>query len=290
MISIIICARTPQLSQLLLTSIKESIGVPFELVVINNTQNQLTIFQAYNLGVSKSNFSYLCFMHDDILFHTPNCGQIVCRHFEDNATGAIGIGGSKYLSYMPGAWWSTGFEELNIIHTDPANNKSVTQTIKKTVGNKSEVTAVDGVWFCIPRQLFQKIKFDEETFKGFHHYDLDICRQIAAQGYKIYVVFDVLIEHFSRGNINQSWLDNALIFQRKWRKQLPASLVHLNPKAQFDLEMKILFLYMGMLQDSKSAKEINKIAFNLLLRFRSAYQVLYTPVLLFKFLKNSLRN
>ena len=290
MISIIICARTEQLAESLLTNIQETIGVPFELIIIDNTKNELTIFQAYNLGVSKSKYPYLCFMHDDILFHTPDWGKAVCRHFEDTGVGAIGIGGCKYLSYMPGGWWSSGFYELNIIHSDKVENTAIVETVRKTGENKSEVTAVDGVWFCIPKKLFWDVKFDEVTFKGFHYYDLDICMQIAAKGYKIYVVFDVLIKHFSRGSINKSWLENALIFQHKWRAKLPASLMKLNRKDQFDLEIKVLSEFMNFSKGTIGPKETNKMAFNLLLRFRLAYQILYTPVLLLRFLRKSLIN
>jgi len=290
MISIIICSRTKHLAEPLLSNIQETIGVPYELVIIDNTQNKLTIFQAYNIGVSKSNFPFLCFMHDDILFHTQDWGKAVVRHFEDKLIGAIGIAGGKYLSYMPGTWSSSGFWEQNIIHTDKAENKVALEAVIKTEGNKTEVTAVDGVWFCIPKRLFGEIKFDEKTFKGFHYYDLDICMQIVNKGYKIYAVFDVLIEHFSKGSLNRSWMENALIFQHKWWFKLPVSLLNLSTKEQYDLEIKILNQFLDMLRSIKSAKEVNKIAFKLLLWYRPAFKVAYTPILLFRFLKKSLIN
>jgi len=288
MISLIICSRTKNISESLLSNIKVTIGVPFELVIIDNTRNELTIFQAYNIGVSKSIYPYLCFMHDDILFHTFDWGKAVCRHFEDKEIGAIGIGGSKYLSYMPGTWWGSDFWELNIIHTDKVQNKTTLDAVIKTEGNKSEVTAIDGVWFCIPKELFRQIKFDEVTFKGFHHYDLDICMQIVLNKYKIYAVFDILIEHFSKGTINESWTENALIFQQKWRINLPVSLINLSTEDQYNLELKIMYQYLDLIKNSKSEKNINKIALKLLLKYRPGFRFLHTSLLISQFLYKSL--
>ena len=288
MVSIIICSRNKEIPEPLLSNIEATIGVPFELVIVNNTQNKLTIFQAYNIGVSKSNFPYLCFMHDDILFHTFDWGKAVCRHFEDKTIGAIGIAGGKYLGYMPGTWWSSGFWEQNIIHTNKVEETTTLDTVVKTEGSRSDVTAVDGVWFCIPKELFRQIRFDEHTFKGFHYYDLDICMQIATQGYKIYVVFDILMEHFSKGSLNKSWLQNALIFQQKWRAKLPVSLLPLRTEEAYNLELKMMYQFLDRLKEIKTGKEINKIAFKLLLGYRGAFRFLHTPVLLAQFLRKSI--
>lgn len=74
MISLIICSRTPTISEELSTNIAETIGCEYELVVIDNSKNEFSIFSAYNEGVKRSNGDVLCFMHDDILFRTLNWG------------------------------------------------------------------------------------------------------------------------------------------------------------------------------------------------------------------------
>lgn len=82
MISIIICNRSERLNIDLEDNIKSTIGnVDYEIICINNEKGLYNIFQAYNTGVEKAKFPYLCFMHDDIRYHTLNWGKNVISHF-----------------------------------------------------------------------------------------------------------------------------------------------------------------------------------------------------------------
>ena len=87
--------------------------------------------------------------------------------------------------------------------------------------------SLDGVWFCIRKSLFDNstyaLKFDENTYQGFHLYDLDICMQINKLNYHIQIITDILIEHFSIGSFNEEWIKNSFIFSNKWKDQLPLS-------------------------------------------------------------------
>jgi hypothetical protein len=46
------------------------IGCEYESIIIDNSENRYSIFEAYNLGIDKSKYEYLCLMHDDILIYT----------------------------------------------------------------------------------------------------------------------------------------------------------------------------------------------------------------------------
>lgn len=105
MISIVICSRNPEMSSTLRTNIDASIGVPYELIVVDNSRNEHSIFSAYNLGVSGCTGKVICFMHDDILYRSENWGAAVLDHFKNPAIGMIGVGGTRYLSRIPGIWW-----------------------------------------------------------------------------------------------------------------------------------------------------------------------------------------
>jgi hypothetical protein len=52
MISLVICSRTSQLNESLRQNIDETIGVEYELVLIDNSKNELSIFEAYNKGIN----------------------------------------------------------------------------------------------------------------------------------------------------------------------------------------------------------------------------------------------
>ncbi len=72
MISIIICSRHPDISASLRENMEETIGVEFEIVTIDNSHGKYSISSAYNRGVERSLYPYVCFVHDDVLFRTKN--------------------------------------------------------------------------------------------------------------------------------------------------------------------------------------------------------------------------
>ena len=74
MISLVICSSTPKLSKELIQNIESTIGFEHEYVVIDNSNNQHSIFSAYNEGVHQAKGDILCFMHQDIDFQSLNWG------------------------------------------------------------------------------------------------------------------------------------------------------------------------------------------------------------------------
>ena len=227
MISLIICSRKSDIPYELKENINTTIGVKYELVIIDNSKNEYTIFQAYNLGVTRAKYPYLCFMHEDILFHTDGWGKKVLIHFENKIIGLIGVVGGHYLPDCPASWWSTECKsgQFAFGYSDPINKHTV-EVFKwlrnKSVDEKStNVVTVDGLWFCIPRKLFDLISFDDSTFSGFHCYDTDICMQINELGLDVRVIFDILIEHTSWGNQDENFIAQRELCYRKWSHKLP---------------------------------------------------------------------
>ena len=60
MISCIICSRRPDISAELKENIASTIGCEYELVVIDNSKNEYSIFSAYNEGVRRAKGDILC--------------------------------------------------------------------------------------------------------------------------------------------------------------------------------------------------------------------------------------
>jgi GT2 family glycosyltransferase len=213
MISIIICSRTAYISDALIQNIDKTIGTPYELVIIDNSNNFYSIFSAYNEGVKRSKYEILCFMHDDISFKSNNWGQSVLNRFSASKLGAIGVAGSPYYAILPGAWWSGGYISQSIY-----GEKELAYQTK--IDNTLPVVVLDGLWFCVRKSLFSMIRFDDTTFNGFHYYDIDISLQIQQKGYTLLSVYDILIQH-SSGKLDTTWLSNALLMQKKWGNKLP---------------------------------------------------------------------
>ncbi len=261
MISIIICSRNPDISDKLKQNIAKTIGVEYELIVIDNSKNKYTIFSAYNEGVRRAQYPYLCFMHDDILYHTDNWGIKIIEHFKDEKIGLIGVIGGHYMPKCPASWWSTEYRSGQILQGNSSlieyNAKFANHSRYNNRINSISVAAVDGLWFCIPNELFKNISFDEHTYTGFHCYDADICLQVINQAKEVVVVYDILIEHFSAGFESYDFLEERIKWFNKWEKYLP--IIKGIEISEFDIEDRLCL-----------AEKINNIS---LLRARELKQI-----------------
>lgn len=224
MISIIICSRNTFISFELSNNIQNTIGVEYELIVIDNSKNRYSIFSAYNEGVSRAKYSYLCFMHEDIFFHTKNWGVKVVNHFNNEAVGMIGVLGGHYLPNKPAHFWDSPYVSGNFILTiDGVQQVFNHNNYFFAKDTYIDVVACDGLWFCLPKTIFDYLKFDDITFTGFHLYDMDISLQVLKIGRLVRVVKDILIEHVNKSDISNLFYDNQYLFYNKWKFMLPIS-------------------------------------------------------------------
>ncbi|PWN68330.1 hypothetical protein C1631_016660 [Chryseobacterium phosphatilyticum] len=204
MISIIISSYLPHYFSALEKNIEETIGVPYEIIKIDNP-GLMGICEAYNKGAGKANFDYLLFIHEDILFKNEDWGNKLINHLSQKNTGIIGLAGSSYVPSAPSSW--TVAEKYNFVNI-LQGNKEDTQyfPIQTTKENRNKVFAVDGVFLGIKKENFNQFKFNEELLKGFHGYDLDFSLRVSKK-HQNYVVDDILIQHFSGGKLDKNWLD-----------------------------------------------------------------------------------
>jgi len=238
MISIVICSRTKNINSSLYENIKATIGCVYELVVIDNSENKYSIFEAYNIGIKKSIGDYCCFIHDDILLLTQDWGVTLEQIFKnDPKVGLIGVAGSKVKTKIPSAWWDCEEEHIvmNIIQHFPKKTKE--HWDKGFINNVlEEVAAVDGVFMVMRKD--ERIKFNEDL-KGFHNYDLNLALECNRLNYKIVVTNQILVEHFSIGTINKDWVNSSFNFYEHYKNRLPLNIVsNLNLKKQEVLNAK----------------------------------------------------
>lgn len=225
MISIIICNKKPILSPVLEVNIHNTAGVEYEVVSIDNSHGSYNIFQAYNKGVSLAKGDILCFMHDDILFRSNGWGHVVEEAFSAEAKlGALGVAGGHFLPDCPCSWSTCKTTSFHVWQTNHDGSATEYGCRDYDGGKRTvEVACLDGLWICIRRSLFDTIRFDDSTFKGFHCYDSDICMQILSAGYSVNVTFDIDIEHRSNGACNQQYYDNLDLWHKKWHDHLPVA-------------------------------------------------------------------
>ncbi|TVT38264.1 hypothetical protein FNT36_18875 [Hymenobacter setariae] len=229
MISIIICSRGQSFRQSTIESVAGSIGVPYEVIAIDNSKNEYGICEAYNIGATRAQYGILCFMHEDIAFRTTGWGNIVERILLDNSIGVLGITGGKWLPNAPGTWWSCGNKYLSSNVLDQSSNGEYSRYTYSNPEDKNlvDVAAVDGLWICARKEVWARFPFDEKVFPGFHFYDVDFCATIS-QEYRICVSLEISVTHFSLGSYNDSWLTYADVFYRKHLNRLPIGQVQLS--------------------------------------------------------------
>lgn len=227
MISLIVCSRCPNKLDSLKKNVAKTIGTEYEFVIIDNSDNRYNIFSAYNEGVARSKGDILCFMHEDLVFHSKKWGKNVIAHLDNEEIGIIGVAGGFYLPRVPLiSWWdseTTGHLIQGIKIKNNYYRQKVLYKNNKEKKKSLEVVAVDGLWFCVKKTMFETIRFDDNNFHGFHCYDLDICMQVQNQNRKIEVVFDILIEHKSNGCRDDSFYETLLVWYKKWECSLPKS-------------------------------------------------------------------
>ena len=221
MLSIIICCRNRSISCNLADNIKTTVGVIYEIVTIDNSKDTYSICSAYNTGFAKSKYPYLCFVHEDVLFHTQNWGQKLIAHLKSDEVGIIGLAGGDIVTRIPSSWPKL-MPSINIIQSDKSGKKR-TQKMKYPEDFnqlRRSVILLDGVILCMKRRVMERTMFNE-ALKGFHGYDLDISIHSTIAGYTNYVIYDIDLEHFSRGKTNAIYYNNLISIFKRWELHLP---------------------------------------------------------------------
>ena len=221
MLSIIICSRKPVPDELLSKNIEATIGVEYELIFIDNSKSNYSIYSAYNEGIGKTKFPFLCFVHDDVQFNTQDWGLLLINHLKNENIGLAGLAGGDAMLRIPFDYGALN-RSMNIIHIDKTGQKPTeyVRMPKEFQRVSRPVLLLDGVFICGRSELFKKIRFDE-SIGGFHGYDYDISMQSFMAGYNNLVMYDIEIEHFSKGRMDASYFRAIRRIWEKWEVYLP---------------------------------------------------------------------
>jgi len=221
MISIIICSRDKEALRKVSHNVEQTIGVAYEIIAIDNSKGEYGICQAYNTGAQQSKFDIFCFLHEDIKFISKDWGILLINHMEAlPKAGVIGLAGSTFKTTMLSSWWQpnvNGVEpkRVNLIQNFKfTSNESERLWINPLNEKASNVACLDGVLLFTNKKIWLTNKFDQNLLKGFHGYDLDFTLRVG-RTLRNYVVFDVVLEHFSEGVNNVDWvLQNYLVHEK----------------------------------------------------------------------------
>lgn len=248
MVSLIVCTRDAPALAAVSQSVAATIGVPYEIIAIDNSQGKYSICEAYNRGAAQAQYDLLCFMHEDIRLHTVGWGTIVAEILADSSIGVLGVTGGMYQVAAPAAWWGCGLAlcRENVLNVF-SDGHSEMELRNPEGAALTDVAVVDGMWMCSRKAVWQQFPFDATTFTDFHFYDVDYCTEVFRQGLRVCVTFQVLLEHHSRGSVNDAWVRNALKYQRKRQGQLPFGPVAIPAAEARRLELRALHEFIGRL-------------------------------------------
>jgi glycosyltransferase involved in cell wall biosynthesis len=219
MISLIICSRSKTMLASVSQNVQDTIGVPYDIIAIDNSQNKYGICEAYNVGAAQAKFDFLCFMHEDIKFHTSDWGKIILSTLQNPEVGVVGVAGGAYQPKAPAGWGGAGpYVGINVMHT--AHGRTQHDYINPFGKELAKIATLDGLWLCCRKHVWEDFKFDSKAFPGFHFYDVDFCTRVATK-YTNYLTFAILIEHFSHGTFDKVWMQNALSYFKQRANYLP---------------------------------------------------------------------
>lgn len=273
MLSIIVCSVDPGRLKKLTESIEQTTGNDYELLVYVNGDGK-GLCEIYNEFAARAKNEYLCFVHEDVLFHTTRWDEKIIQHLKNKDTGVIGVMGGRYKSAF-GLGWSDGRTGMHRFNFKNGAHGGTHLFYNPADENKSEVVCLDGAFLCCTKQTWINCPFDENTLTGFHFYDMDFCMQSHASGLKNYVIYDVLIEHFSEGNRDEGFLKDSFLFADKWKEQLPSFLGTLSRNEISNLEGYALTETIQLMKKYKlPKKKIRKMIQTYFSRYKNFYQII----------------
>lgn len=202
--------------------LEKTIGIKeFEILEYQNN-NQYSLSQIYNLGLSKSKYDIVVCCHNDIKLEN-GWGKKLVNDFENNTDfGIIGKAGSCYFPES-GIYWERMNQTMvgQVYHHPPGKNKWLNKYSPK-LPFLIPVVTIDGLFISFDKRKI-KHQFDESIGK-FHFYDHLFCLPNYLDGIKIGVTSSFEITHESVGQPNQEFFESKDMFLKKWRHKLPLDL------------------------------------------------------------------
>jgi hypothetical protein len=264
MISIIICSVNETLLHQCAENIRALVGVEYELIVFDNRGKNRPISEVYNQAAARSKYDVLCFLHEDVLFYTNGWGTKAAAVLNNVRIGLLGFVGGIYKAKVPSGWIDLPHSHRRANMKTRHGDKLLDYVMKSGVNETlSDTVTLDGFCLMMRKEVWKEFKFDEESLRGFHFYDVDISLRIVKK-YRLVVCHDIFAEHLSPGNFGAEWINEALVFHQRYFEKLP---VWIDVDKQGERNFLESFALKRFLEKSKAAnvldrKLVSRLLFN----------------------------
>jgi len=217
--------------------LKKSSGFKKIEVIEKVNKGDKSLAQVYNEVLSESTTDIIVFCHDDIYFDTGGWYHKLMKHFEKSEYGIIGMAGTTCMP-ASGKWWEDRKKMIGIVNHEHEGKKWESKYSESLNNSIEQTVIVDGLFIAIDRKKLKK-NFNED-FKGFHFYDIPFCFENHLEGVKIGVITNIRVTHKSIGQTNEQWETNRLLFEEKYKDNLPVKLP-INPNKRLKILISCLF-------------------------------------------------
>jgi hypothetical protein len=168
-----------------------------------------SIFTAYNevldAFAERDDLEALVLLHEDLeIVDSDFCAKLRRRLAEPDVA-VIGVIGARGVTGL--AWWEG----------EGRGRCLETRGLVDFGGGRHDVDSVDGLLLVLSPWAVRNLRFDDETFSGFHGYDADICFQARAAGMRV-VVEELAVVHHTKGGYGDmdSYRACDRAFRAKW--------------------------------------------------------------------------
>lgn len=203
--------------------IKKTSGIK-DIEVIQKVNNgDKSLSQVYNEIINESKYNIVVCIHDDLEFDTKNWGRKLIEIFKNNNEyGIIGVAGTVELPES-GKWWEK-INDMRGIVNHKNNGKKWESKYSLNNGVIDDVVIVDGLFIGFDKT---KIKSNfNESFNGFHFYDISFSYENFLKKVKIGVTYSIRVTHLSIGETNEKWEENRILFSEQFKETLPSKITY----------------------------------------------------------------
>ena len=220
-------------NQKFIKHIDNTIGNVKHKVICYPNFNQFSLSQVYNDAI-KNHIEKDCIFvmcHNDITIKTKNWGKVLLNHFNYIDYSIIGIAGTTYL-HDDGVWWHDKSKMFGIVEHTNGLSTWVSQYSPEIKGVK-DVVLIDGLFMSFdPDTIIHRF---DESYNGFHFYDLSFCVPNYLDGCDIGVTTSIRVLHNSIGETDPNWENNRQQFIKQWQDELPLTISP--PYKDFNLKL-----------------------------------------------------
>ena len=199
----------------------QTVGLKDVQILEYKNNNEFSLSEIYNKGISHSNFDIVVCCHNDIKLENGWGKKLLKDYSENPEYGIIGKAGTSYFPESGIFWEKMQQTMVGQVYHQPDKDKWLSKYSPK-LPVIIPVVSIDGLFLSFNKTKI-KHRFDESIGR-FHFYDHLFCLPNYLDGVKIGVTSSFEIIHQSIGRPNQEFYETKEKFVEKWKHVLPLDL------------------------------------------------------------------